>query len=231
MRRALLAVLSAIVTTAALIGGKFITTPNSAGHTVAEVPPPKATTNSGEPSASGSAVPSKSASPSASQTKAPGTTPPPTTPQGTTPPGTTPPGTTPPGTTPPPTSPEPTSPSPTPPPSSSPPTTPPPTSPTPTCDTYDGDSVSIGGDGGDGIVFITITVCNGVLTEAGGGVMMSNYEPQNTDAVAALNVLAVKYYKTDFSMITYSGATLTSAAYQASLKSAMALAGMSPTHQ
>jgi hypothetical protein len=38
--------------------------------------------------------------------------------------------------------------------------------------------------------------------------------------------MAVKYYKTSFSQIHYSGASLTSAAYRTSLKSAMSKAGI-----
>jgi uncharacterized protein with FMN-binding domain len=77
-----------------------------------------------------------------------------------------------------------------------------------------------------GLVFVTITVCDGVLTESAAGTMLTNYEPMNTEAIEALNQLAVKYYKTDISMIAYSGATETSAAYRASLQSAMSQAGI-----
>ena len=47
-----------------------------------------------------------------------------------------------------------------------------------------------------------------------------------TESAAALNSLTVANYKTNFSAIHYSGATLTSNAYQASLRSAMTQAGI-----
>jgi hypothetical protein len=53
----------------------------------------------------------------------------------------------------------------------------------------------------------------------------SNWD-DNAKALPALNALAVQYYKTNISKIHYSGATLTSSAYQASLRSAMSKAGI-----
>lgn len=94
------------------------------------------------------------------------------------------------------------------------------------CKSYDGDSIWIGEIAHYGTAFVTIKVCGGAMTEAKGGVMMSNYEPQNTKACAALDQLAVQYYKTEVSRISYSGATLTSSAYQRSLQSALGQAGL-----
>jgi len=78
---------------------------------------------------------------------------------------------------------------------------------------------------GIGAVTVTIKVCGGVLSTSTGSLSQSNL-PANTQAIPALNTLAVQYYKTNISMIHYSGATLTSNAYQASLQSAMAKAGI-----
>jgi uncharacterized protein with FMN-binding domain len=77
-----------------------------------------------------------------------------------------------------------------------------------------------------GTAFVTIKVCGGAITEVSGGVMMSNYEPTNSQAIPALNQLALRYYKTGISMIAYSGATETAAAYRKSLQSAMEQAGI-----
>jgi hypothetical protein len=78
---------------------------------------------------------------------------------------------------------------------------------------------------GVGAVTVTIQVCGGVLKTATGSLSRSNWD-RNTAAIPALNSLAVKNYKTDFAAIHYSGATLTSNAYQASLRSAMTTAGV-----
>lgn len=94
------------------------------------------------------------------------------------------------------------------------------------CKSYDGDSIWIGEIAHYGTAYVTVKVCGGAVTEAKGGVMMSNYEPTNTQACAALDQLAVQYAKTDVSKISYSGATLTSSAYQRSLQSALAQAGI-----
>lgn len=48
----------------------------------------------------------------------------------------------------------------------------------------------------------------------------------NAQALPVMDVLAVQYYKTNISAIHYSGATYTSAAYQASLQSALTKAGI-----
>lgn len=96
----------------------------------------------------------------------------------------------------------------------------------PSCETFDGENAPIGGDGGEAYVLVTIKVCDGVIVEVGSGTMMSNYEPTNTDALAALNVLAVEHYKTAISKIMYSGATATASAFRTSLQSAMTLAGI-----
>jgi hypothetical protein len=78
---------------------------------------------------------------------------------------------------------------------------------------------------GIGAITVTIRVCGGVLKTATGAQSRSNWDT-NATAVPALNPLAVRYYKTNFSMIHYSGATLTSTAYQASLRSAMTKSGI-----
>jgi hypothetical protein len=73
-------------------------------------------------------------------------------------------------------------------------------------------------------VTVSIRVCGSAVTTASSTQSRSNWGP-NSAALPALNSLAVKYYKTDISKIHYSGATLTSAAYQASLRSALSDAG------
>jgi uncharacterized protein with FMN-binding domain len=78
---------------------------------------------------------------------------------------------------------------------------------------------------GTGTVSVTIQVCARVLKTASAAQSRSNWEA-NAAALPALNALAVKNYKTDFAAIHYSGATLTSRAYQASLRSATARAGI-----
>jgi uncharacterized protein with FMN-binding domain len=78
---------------------------------------------------------------------------------------------------------------------------------------------------GVGAITVTIQVCGGVVKTATGAQSRSNWEA-NQSAVPALNRLAVQYYRTDISKIHYSGATLTSNAYQASLRSALGKAGL-----
>lgn len=79
---------------------------------------------------------------------------------------------------------------------------------------------------GVGQVTVTLEVCAKAVKSATAAISESNWEPKNTNAFAALNPLAVQYYKSDTSKITFSGATLTSNAYQASLKDAIAKAGI-----
>jgi uncharacterized protein with FMN-binding domain len=74
-------------------------------------------------------------------------------------------------------------------------------------------------------VTVTIRACGSTVTSASSSQSRSNWDA-NSDALPALNSLAVKYYKTDISKIHYSGATLTSNAYQASLRSALGQAGL-----
>lgn len=78
---------------------------------------------------------------------------------------------------------------------------------------------------GVGAVTVTIKVCNGAVTTASAVISQSNWS-SNTAAIKSLNTLAVQYYKTDISKLNYSGATLTSNAYQGSLKSALSKAGI-----
>jgi len=93
-----------------------------------------------------------------------------------------------------------------------------------TCTKANGSAVGISKPG-IGTITVTITVCNGAITTSAGAQSASNWD-KNGPAVPALNSLAVKYYKTNFSAIHYSGASLTSAAYQSSLRSAMGKAGL-----
>jgi uncharacterized protein with FMN-binding domain len=106
--------------------------------------------------------------------------------------------------------------------------TPPPgrttTAPAVTCSTATGNAVNVASPG-VGAITVSIRVCGGVLTTATGSQSRSNWDA-NARAVPALNSLAVRYYKTDISKVHYSGATLTSNAYQASLRSALTRGGI-----
>ncbi|MGC9665177.1 hypothetical protein ACNTMW_01315 [Planosporangium sp. 12N6] len=93
-----------------------------------------------------------------------------------------------------------------------------------TCTTATGDPTAVSKPG-VGAVTVTIKVCGGAVSTASGTLSQSNWS-KNTSAIPALNTMAVQYYKTGLSQIHYSGASLTSAAYQASLKSAMTKAGI-----
>lgn len=110
------------------------------------------------------------------------------------------------------------------PPTSVPPSSKPPTSPSPSCTTAAGAASNVESPG-VGAVTVTIKVCNGQLTSSTGSISQSNWSA-NTAAFPALDTLAVQYYKTDVTKIHHSGATLTSKAYQASLKSALTKAGL-----
>lgn len=99
-----------------------------------------------------------------------------------------------------------------------------PTRSAPACTTSTGSAASVSRPG-VGAVTVTIKVCGSVVSAASGTLSRSNWD-RNTAAIPALNAMAVKYYKTGFSQIHYSGASLTSAAYQASLKSALSKAGI-----
>ena len=100
---------------------------------------------------------------------------------------------------------------------------PPPTT-APSCTTTTGSATNVASPG-IGAITVTIKVCGGVLKTSTGAQSRSNWDT-NTAAVPTLNTLAVKNYKTNFSAIHYSGATLTSTAYRASLRSAMTKAGI-----
>lgn len=132
------------------------------------------------------------------------------------PPDATPTDTAPPATTPPVTSPTAT-PSPT-----APPTTPPPTD--PTCTATAGDPAGILAPG-IGAVTVTITVCDGKVSSVSSILSQSNYG-RNRKALLAMDQLAVEYAVADINMVNYSGATLTSDAYRASLRSALVKAGV-----
>ena|SRR5215475_6711811 len=90
---------------------------------------------------------------------------------------------------------------------------------------------SVRGNGADvsspgiGTVTVTIKVCNGAISSASSTQSQSNWS-KNSSALPALNSLTPRYYKTSISSIHYSGATLTSNAYQSSLRSAMSKAGI-----
>jgi len=94
----------------------------------------------------------------------------------------------------------------------------------PTCTTKSGSASAISSPG-VGTVTVSIQVCGGVLKTATAAQSRSNWD-KNTAALPALNSLTVANYKTNFSAIHYSGATLTSKAYQTSLRSAMTQAGI-----
>jgi len=92
------------------------------------------------------------------------------------------------------------------------------------CSTVTGAAKAVSSPG-VGSVTVTIKVCNGAITSASGSLSRSNWG-RNSQAIPSLNSMAVKYYKTDISKIHYSGATLTSNAYQNSLRAAMSQAGI-----
>jgi hypothetical protein len=121
-------------------------------------------------------------------------------------------------------------------PSASTPVVPPPTASTPpapspspsataACASYTGSTANTAAPG-SGTVTVTIKVCNGAITTATAKQVDNSGYSVNAQAIPALNTLAVQYYKTDITKIHYSGATLTSNAYQTSLRSAMAVAGI-----
>jgi len=78
---------------------------------------------------------------------------------------------------------------------------------------------------GIGTVTVTIKVCGGTVSSASSSLSQSNWS-NNTAALPALNSLTPKYYKTNISAIHYSGATLTSNAYQTALQAAVSSAGI-----
>jgi hypothetical protein len=92
----------------------------------------------------------------------------------------------------------------------------------PACVTVAGDAAAVSRPG-IGAVTVTIKACGDAVSTATGALSQSNWS-RNTNAIPALNTLAVRYYRTNFAQIHYSGATLTSNAYQTSLRSAMARA-------
>lgn len=107
-------------------------------------------------------------------------------------------------------------------PSPTPPGTPEPSS--PTCQTFTGDAVKINRPG-IGAVTVTLGLCDKALATATSSQTQSNWAA-NPKALKAMDTLTLKYYAIDISKIAYSGATLTSQAYRASLTSAMTKAGL-----
>ena len=103
-------------------------------------------------------------------------------------------------------------------------TRPPANPPASTCATDTGTASRVSSPG-VGSITVSIRVCGGSVTSATSSQTRSNWDA-NSSALPALNSLAVRYYKTDISKIHYSGATLTSNAYQASLRSALSQAGI-----
>src|SRR5512133_1722956 len=106
-------------------------------------------------------------------------------------------------------------------PSPSPIVTPPPS--TPVCTTFAGDATKVARPG-IGAVTVTLAFCDKSLASATSSLTQSNWAA-NTRALKALDSLALKYYATDVSKIHFSGATLTSKAYQTSLTSALKKTG------
>jgi hypothetical protein len=96
--------------------------------------------------------------------------------------------------------------------------------PPPSCSTVSGSGQRVSSPG-TGTVTVTVKVCNGAISSATSTLSQSNWS-NNTAALPALNSLTPQYYKTNISAIHYSGATLTSNAYQSSLRSAMSKAGI-----
>ncbi|MBO0871007.1 MAG: hypothetical protein J2P15_20850 [Micromonosporaceae bacterium] len=92
------------------------------------------------------------------------------------------------------------------------------------CSTVTGSGQGVSSPG-TGTVTVSIKVCNGAVSSASSSLSRSNWSA-NSSALPALNSLTPKYYKTSISSIHYSGATLTSNAYQASLRSALSKAGL-----
>ncbi len=101
---------------------------------------------------------------------------------------------------------------------------PPANPPASTCATDTGGAARVSSPG-VGNITVSVRVCGSTVTSATSSQSRSNWDT-NSAALPALNTLAVKYYKTDISKIHYSGATLTSNAYQASLRSALSEAGL-----
>jgi len=96
--------------------------------------------------------------------------------------------------------------------------------PPPSCSNVTGSGVGVASPG-IGTVTVTIKVCNGAISSATSTQDQSDWS-NNTAALPALNALVPQNYKTNISAIHYSGATLTSHAYQSSLQSAMSKAGI-----
>ncbi len=75
-----------------------------------------------------------------------------------------------------------------------------------------------------GAVTVTLALCDKALATATSSQTQSQLGA-NPKALKAMDTLTLKYYAIDISKIAYSGATLTSQAYRASLTSAMTKAG------
>jgi hypothetical protein len=96
--------------------------------------------------------------------------------------------------------------------------------PEPECKTFVGDATKVARPG-IGAVTVTLGFCDNTLVTATSSLSQSNWR-SNPQALKAMDALTLEYYATDLSKIHFSGATLTSRAYQASLKSALAGAGL-----
>lgn len=99
-----------------------------------------------------------------------------------------------------------------------------PTTPPARCETFTGDAATITRPG-VGAVTVTLAFCDKVLVRATSTQTQSNWAA-NARALKAMDTLTLAHYATNLSMIHFSGATLTSRAYQTSLKSALAKAGL-----
>jgi hypothetical protein len=97
-------------------------------------------------------------------------------------------------------------------------------SPTAECKLGTGNAVPVSGCSCTGTVTVTVKVCDGNISISSGKVDNGNWDA-NDQAIAALDKLAVEYGMTDISKLHFSGATMTSRAYQTSLRSALSNAG------
>lgn len=87
------------------------------------------------------------------------------------------------------------------------------------CATFTGEPANVASPG-IGAVAVKLEFCDNTLARVTSSQTESNW-PDNATALTAMDSLVVKHYLTDISMIHFSGATLTSGAYQTSLRSAL----------
>jgi hypothetical protein len=93
-----------------------------------------------------------------------------------------------------------------------------------TCRTATGSAAGIVSPG-QGTVTVTVKVCGGKISSASSVMSGYNYTSNNDAAHPKLDSLAVTYGMTNISKVYVGGVTLTSHAYQTSLKSALAKIG------